>query len=79
MLLVLVKVLGYGSFTQFVALLQINLKVLMGDKPSKFSLGEASLVYFLAQMFLQLALLPPLGHKQAIGTFGYPMASKLED
>ena len=34
---------------------------------------------FLAQMFLQLALLPPLGHKEAIGTLGYPIASKLED
>ena len=33
----------------------------------------------LAQMFLQLALLPPLGHKEAIGTLGYPIASKLED
>ncbi len=32
---------------------------------------------FLAQMFLQLALLPPLGHKEAIGTLGYPIASKL--
>ena len=30
-------------------------------------------------MFLQLALLPPLGHKKAIGTLGYPIASKLED
>ena len=30
-------------------------------------------------MFLQLALLPPLGHKEAIGTLGYPIASKLED
>ena len=40
---------------------------------------------FLAQIFLQLALLPPLGHKEAqlckeaIGTLGYPIASKLED
>ena len=25
----------------------------------------------------QLALLPPLGHKEAIGTLGYPIASKL--
>ena len=33
----------------------------------------------LAQMFLQLALLPPLGHKKAIGTLGYPIDSKLED
>ena len=33
----------------------------------------------LAQMFLQLDLLPPLGHKEAIGTLGYPIASKLED
>ena len=32
-----------------------------------------------AQMFLQLALLPLLGHKEAIGTLGYPIASKLED
>ena len=30
-------------------------------------------------MFLQLALLPPLGHKVAIGIRGYPIASKLED
>ena len=30
-------------------------------------------------MFLQLALLPPLGHKKAIGTLGYPIASKLKD
>jgi hypothetical protein len=30
-------------------------------------------------MFLQLALLPPLGHKKAIGTLGYPIDSKLED
>ena len=28
-------------------------------------------------MILQLAFL--LGHKEAIGTFGYPIASKLED
>ena len=34
---------------------------------------------FLAQMFLQLGLLPPVGHKKAIGTLGYPIASKLED
>ena len=33
----------------------------------------------LVQMFLQLALLPPLGHKEAIGTLGYPIALKLED
>jgi hypothetical protein len=33
----------------------------------------------LDQIFLQLALLPPLGHKEAIGTLGYPIASKLED
>ena len=30
-------------------------------------------------MLPQLVLLPPLGHKQAIGTLGYPIASKLED
>jgi hypothetical protein len=30
-------------------------------------------------MFLQVALLPPLGHKEAIGTLGYHIASKLED
>jgi hypothetical protein len=30
-------------------------------------------------MFLQLALLPLLGHKEAIGTLGYPIDSKLED
>ena len=30
-------------------------------------------------MFLQLTLLPLLGHKEAIGTLGYPIASKLED
>ena len=35
--------------------------------------------YFLAQIFPQLGLLPPLGHKEAIGTLGYPIASKLED
>ena len=29
-------------------------------------------------MFLQLALLPPLGHKKAIGTLGYTITSKLE-
>ena len=29
-------------------------------------------------MFLQLALLPSLGHKEAIGTLGYPIASKLK-
>ncbi len=34
---------------------------------------------FLAQMFLQLALLPPLGHKEAIDILGYPIALKLED
>ena len=34
---------------------------------------------FLAQMFLQLALLHPLGHKEAIGTLRYPIALKLED
>ena len=34
---------------------------------------------FLAQMFLQLVLLPPLGHKEAIGTLGYHIASKLDD
>ena len=32
-----------------------------------------------AQMFLQLGLLPLLGHKEAIGTLGYPIASKLQD
>ena len=31
------------------------------------------------QIFLQLASLPALGHKEAIGTFGYPIALKLED
>ena len=36
-------------------------------------------IYFLAQIFLQLALLPSLGHEKAIGTLGYPIASKLED
>ena len=30
-------------------------------------------------MFLQLGLLPPLSHEEAIGTLGYPIASKLED
>ena len=30
-------------------------------------------------MLPQLGLLPPLGHKKAIGTLGYPIASKLED
>ena len=30
-------------------------------------------------MLIQLGLLPPLGHKEAIGTLGYPIASKLED
>ena len=30
-------------------------------------------------MFLQLCLLPRLGHKKAIGILGYPIASKLED
>ena len=30
-------------------------------------------------MLPQLALLPPLGHKEAIGTLGYPIASKLEE
>ena len=34
---------------------------------------------FLAQMSLQLALLPQLGHKKAIGTLGYPIDSKLKD
>ena len=34
---------------------------------------------FLAPMILQLALLPPLGHKEAIDTLGYPIALKLED
>ena len=34
---------------------------------------------YLAEIFLQLALLPPLGHKKAIDTLGYPIASKLED
>ena len=29
-------------------------------------------MFFLAQMFLQLDLLPPLDHKEAIGTLGYP-------
>ena len=32
-----------------------------------------------SQMFLQLVLLPPLGHKEAIGTLGYCLALKLED
>jgi hypothetical protein len=36
-------------------------------------------IIFLAQTFLQLALLPPLGHNEAIGTLGYPIASKLEN
>ena len=30
-------------------------------------------------MFLQLALLPQLGHKEAIDTLGYPIAWKFED
>ena len=32
-------------------------------------------------MFLQLALLPPLDHREAIGSLkiGYPIASNLED
>ena len=30
-------------------------------------------------MLPQLSLLPPLGHKEAIGTLGYTIASKLED
>ena len=30
-------------------------------------------------MLPQLVLLPLLGHKKAIGTLGYPIASKLED
>ena len=34
---------------------------------------------FLAPIFLQLALLPLLGPKEAIGTLGYPIASKLGD
>ena len=34
---------------------------------------------FLALMFLQLALLPQLDHKEAIDTLGYPIAQKLED
>ena len=34
---------------------------------------------FLAQIIPQLGLLPPLGHKEAIGTLGYPIPSKLED
>jgi hypothetical protein len=29
-------------------------------------------------MLPQLVLLPPLGHKEAIGTLGYPIASKSE-
>ena len=30
-------------------------------------------------MLPQSGLLPLLGHKKAIGTLGYPVASKLED
>ena len=30
-------------------------------------------------MLPELVLLPPLGHKEAIGTLGYSIASKLED
>ena len=30
-------------------------------------------------MLPQLALLPPLSHKEAIGTLGYPISSKFED
>ena len=30
-------------------------------------------------MLPQIVLLPPLGHKEAIGILGYPIASKLED
>ena len=30
-------------------------------------------------MLPKLVLLPPLGHKEVIGTLGYPIASKLED
>ena len=30
-------------------------------------------------MLPQLGLLRPLGHKEAIGTLGYPIALKLED
>jgi hypothetical protein len=40
---------------------------------------EGMTKYFFAQMFLQLVLLPPLGHKEAIGTLGYSIALKLED
>ena len=35
--------------------------------------------FFLAQIFLQLALLPPLVHKEAMRTLEYPIALKLED
>ena len=35
--------------------------------------------FSLAQIFLQLGLAPLLGHKEAIGTLGYPIASKLGD
>ena len=34
---------------------------------------------FFAWMLPQIVLLPPLGHKEAIGTLGYHIASKLED
>ena len=34
---------------------------------------------FFAQMFLQLVLLPPLGHKEAIGNPDYPIALKLSE
>ena len=34
---------------------------------------------FLAQIFLQLVLLPLLGHKEAMRTLDYPIALKLED
>jgi hypothetical protein len=30
-------------------------------------------------LLAQLALLPPLGHKEAIGSLGYPIALKLKD
>ena len=33
----------------------------------------------IAQMFLQLPLLPLLGNKKAMGTLGYPIISKPED
>ena len=69
--------LGMGSFWSY--LVSICNSLNNSEGMTKYFSFLKKLYIFLAQMFLQLALLPQLGHKEAIGTLGYLIASKLED